>query len=45
MRIEDPDTKAAYVVLREEVYRRLKEAVIDESDVSLHEFEEFIPAE
>ena len=44
VRIEDPETKTAYVVVREEVYRSLREGAIDESDLSLHEFEDIIPA-
>ena len=44
VRIEDPETHEFYVVIKEEVYRRLREAIeMDQSDLSLHEFEEFIP--
>jgi hypothetical protein len=44
VRIEDPESRTSYIVIREDVYQRLCEA-IPESDVSLHEFEELIPAE
>jgi hypothetical protein len=44
LRIEDPDTKTAYLVIREEVYRELRRlAVIDHSDRSLYDFGEFHP--
>jgi hypothetical protein len=42
VRIEDPETHQVYIVLKEEVYKRLQETM-DQSDLSLHEFEEFIP--
>ena len=41
VRVEDPDTRTAYVVMKEDLYRKLREAV-PESDVTLHEFEELI---
>ena len=44
VRVEDPDTHTAYVVIKEDLYRKLKEAV-PESDFTLHEFEELIPSE
>ena len=44
LRLEDPETKAAYVVVKDEVYRQLT-GTIEDSDFTLHEFEEFIPAE
>jgi hypothetical protein len=44
VRVEDPETHTTYVVIREDHYRRLKEA-IPESDFTLHEFEELIPLE
>ena len=44
VRVEDPDTHTAYVVIKEDVYRKLKEAV-PESDFTLHEFEELTPLE
>ena len=44
IRLEDPETKTAYVVIREDVYRELQRlAVIDHSDRSLYEFGEFYP--
>jgi hypothetical protein len=44
IRVEDPDTHAAYVVIKEDLYRKLREAV-PESDFTLHEFEDLIPFE
>jgi hypothetical protein len=44
VRVEDPETHTTYVVIREDLYRRLKEA-IPESDFTLHEFEELVPLE
>jgi hypothetical protein len=42
VRIEDPETHNTYVLLKEDVYRRLKEAVaLEHSDRSLYEYEEF----
>lgn len=44
VRIEDPETKSAYLVIREEVYREMQGlAIIDHSDRSLYEFGEFLP--
>lgn len=44
VRVEDPDTHTAYVVIKEDLYRKLREA-LPESDFTLHEFEELIPPE
>jgi len=44
VRIEDPETHRAYVVIEEDLYRALRDAV-PESDFTLHEFEELIPLE
>ena len=44
VRMEDPETQTAYVVIREDLYRKLRDAV-PESDWTLHEFEELIPLE
>jgi len=44
VRVEDPDTHTAYVVIKEDLYRKLREAV-PESDFTLHEFEDLIPFE
>jgi hypothetical protein len=45
LRIEDPETKTAYFLITEAVFRRLKPAVeIEQSDPSLFEFEEDIAA-
>ena len=44
IRLEDPETKTTYRVIREEVYRELRPlAVIDHVDRSLYEFGEFHP--
>ncbi len=44
VRVEDPETHTAYIVIREDLYRKLREAV-PESDWTLHEFEELIAPE
>jgi hypothetical protein len=44
VRVEDPATHTAYVVIKEDLYRKLSESV-PESDFTLHEFEELIPLE
>ena len=44
VRVEDPETHTAYVIIREDLYRKLRE-VVPESDLTLHEFEELIPLE
>ncbi len=44
VRLEDPETHTAYVVIKEDLYRKLSESV-PESDLTLHEFEELIPLE
>ena len=43
VRVEDPETHTAYVVIKEDLYRKLSESV-PESDFTLPEFEELIPA-
>jgi hypothetical protein len=44
VRVEDPETHTTYVVLREDVYRRMHALTrIDHSDRSLYEFGEFHP--
>jgi hypothetical protein len=44
VRVEDPETHTAYVVIKEELYRRIVQmADLPNSDLSLHEVEEFIP--
>ena len=46
LRVEDPETHTAYVVIKEEAYRRLKEAVeVETIDPSFFEYGEFIPPE
>ena len=44
VRVEDPHTHTAYVVIKEDLYRKLREA-LPESDFTLHEFEDLIPLE
>ena len=44
VRVEDPDTHTAYVVIKEDLYRKLR-AAVPETDFTLHEFEELIPSE
>jgi hypothetical protein len=42
--IEDPETKTPYVILREDVYRKMWQTLaVDHSDKSLYEFGEFRP--
>ncbi len=44
VRIEDPETHATYMLLKEETYRRLRAAVeIETIDPSFFEYGEFIP--
>jgi hypothetical protein len=44
LRVEDLETKTTYLIVREDVYRKLKEqAVIDHADPSLYEVGEFFP--
>jgi hypothetical protein len=44
LKIEDPETHQVYVVIPEDVYRKLQEsAAIDHTDPSLYEFGEFFP--
>ena len=42
--VEDPQARKVYVVIEEDLYRRLRDA-IPESDFTLHEFEELIPSQ
>jgi hypothetical protein len=44
VRVEDPETHTAYVVIREDLYCKLREAV-PESDLTFHEFQELTPLE
>jgi hypothetical protein len=44
VRVEDPETHIAYVVIKEDLFRKLRESV-PESDLTLHEFEEMMPLE
>jgi hypothetical protein len=44
VRVEDPETHTAYLIVREDVYRRMHALTrIDHSDRSLYEFGEFHP--
>ena len=44
VRLEDPETHTAYLIVREDVFRRLYGPIaIDHSDRSLYEFGEFHP--
>ena len=44
VRVEEPDTQTAYLLVREDVYRKLFTlAAIDHSDRSLYGFGEFRP--
>jgi hypothetical protein len=44
VRVEDPETHTAYLIVREDVFRRLYELIaIDHGDRSLYEFGEFRP--
>jgi hypothetical protein len=44
VRLEDPETHASYVLVKEETYRKLKDAVaIEKIDPSFFEYGEFIP--
>jgi hypothetical protein len=46
LRIEDPVTHAAYVILREETYERLRSvAEAEKIDPSFYEYGEFIPVD
>ncbi len=44
MRVEDPETHTAYLVIKEDLYRKLSGAV-PESDSTFHEFEGLIHLE
>ena len=44
VRLEDPDTHRAYLVIKEEVYRKLRGTVAAETvDPSFYEYGEFLP--
>jgi hypothetical protein len=44
VRIEDPETHQSYVIVKEEVYRRIREAVeIEKVDPSFFEYGDFTP--
>jgi hypothetical protein len=44
LRVEDPVTHTAYLIVREDVYRRMYARIaIDHSERSLYEFGEFHP--
>lgn len=42
VRMEDPETHQMYIVVKEEVYKRLLQTMeLDQSDESLYEFEDY----
>ena len=44
VRIEDPETRTAYVLIREDVYEKMRAAhKVEEIDPSFYEYGEFIP--
>ena len=44
VRVEEPETHTAYLIVREDVYRRMCElTAVDHTDRSLYEFGEFHP--
>ena len=44
VRVEDPERHTAYLIVREDVYRRMYAlAIVDHSDRSLYEFGESYP--
>ena len=46
VRVEDPETKTPYVIVREDVYRKMSDMVrIEQIDPSFFEVGEFIPLE
>ena len=46
VRVEDPVTNTAYLVVREDVYRQMHAlAAMDHSDLSLYEYEDYHPLE
>jgi hypothetical protein len=45
VRLEDPETRQAYVLLRADVYDRLREAIdVEDIDPSFFEIDDFEPA-
>jgi hypothetical protein len=44
VRVEDPETNTPYLIVREDLYRKMFQAVaFDHSDESLYEYGEFHP--
>ena len=44
VRVEDPDTKTPYLIIREDVYRKMWQSLaVDHSEKSLYEVGEFRP--
>ncbi|HEV3417106.1 MAG TPA: hypothetical protein VG056_09845 [Pirellulales bacterium] len=44
VRVEDPETKTAYLIVREELFRRMREMVeVEKIDPKLFEFGDFTP--
>ncbi len=46
VRVEDPENGSAYYIVRADVYEKMRELiVIEHSDPSLYEYEEFQPTD
>ena len=44
VRVEDPDTKTPYLIIREDVYRKIQDMVrIEQIDPSFFEVGDFVP--
>jgi hypothetical protein len=44
VRVEDPETRTAYLIVREDVFLRMKDLIdLERSDPSLYEYEDFRP--
>ncbi len=44
VRVEDPETHTAYMLVREDVYKKMHAvATLDHSDLSLYEYEDYRP--
>jgi hypothetical protein len=45
VRVEDPETKVAYLIVKEEVYQRMQGLVeVEKIDPSFFEYGDFVPA-
>jgi hypothetical protein len=46
VRVEDPETKTAYLIVKEELFQRMQELVqVEKIDPSFFEFGDFMPVE